>query len=397
MAANNNPNGKNVFFNGPEDWSEWSLTFKRRAIDADIWKYMETGWPTAPKIPQYAQFEAKPPPEDSQPSQQPRNPSTTRTRATHGIAVPSRSKTPRRNYALVSGRSHTEDDDDGEHNEDESEEVEYSRLHTPRQIRLSDLTENGRMNYQDAMMRYRIKEKQWETTQKDKKALSAWVFDTVHKDYLHLFENKELEEMCTELEVLSKPFETRIVEQTREAYYKHLSSIKRFERKMGLWIALWQKSIKDATKYDLIDIYAPAAWCAHLRKSLSEITERKAWVMGEFAILENRIKRGDLDHNSLAATMQARLSGPPRAEQAMINAGFNTLGSYDEKGKKEKDNNKRKRGNEGSRHDSQGPNQERDRSTRGLTTQQQQKTTYRRHYLRSLPRHRPQSGSLSST
>ncbi|KAK4205811.1 hypothetical protein QBC37DRAFT_186401 [Rhypophila decipiens] len=94
--------------------------------------------------------------------------------------------------------------------------------------------------------------------------------------------------------------------------------------------------------------------------------EGKAWVMGEFAILESRIKRGDLDHNSLAATMQARLSGPPRDEQARINAGFNTLGGYDEKGKKEKDNNKRKRGNEGSRHDSQGPNQERDRSTRGI-------------------------------
>ncbi|KAM7203062.1 hypothetical protein V8F33_002410 [Rhypophila sp. PSN 637] len=183
------------------------------------------------------------------------------------------------------------------------------------------------MNYQDAMMRYRIKEKQWETTQKDKKALSTWVFDTVHKDYLHLFEHKELEEMYNELEVLSKLFETRIGEQTREAYYKHLSSIKRFERKMGLWIALWQKSIKDATKYDLIDIYTPAAGCAHLRKSLSEVREGKAWVMGEFAILENRIKRGDLNHNSLAATMQARLSRPPRAEQARINAGFNTLGA----------------------------------------------------------------------
>ncbi|KAK4206004.1 hypothetical protein QBC37DRAFT_462076 [Rhypophila decipiens] len=153
MTANYNANGKNVFFNGPEDWPEWSLTFKRRAINADIWKYMETKWPDVPKIPLYAQFEAKPPPEESQPSQQPRNPSTTRTRATHGIAVPSRSKTPRRNYALVSGRSHTEDDDEREHNEDESEEVENSQLPTPRQIQLSDLTENGRMNYQDAMMR----------------------------------------------------------------------------------------------------------------------------------------------------------------------------------------------------------------------------------------------------
>ncbi|KAK4206003.1 hypothetical protein QBC37DRAFT_156447 [Rhypophila decipiens] len=88
--------------------------------------------------------------------------------------------------------------------------------------------------------------------------------------------------------------------------------------------------------------------------------------MGEFAILESRIQRGDLGHNSLAATMQSRLSGAPRAEQGRINAGFNTLGGYDEKGKKEKDNNKRKRGNEGSRYDSQGPNQYRDRSTRGI-------------------------------
>ncbi|KAM7212508.1 hypothetical protein V8F06_012130 [Rhypophila decipiens] len=363
MSANNNNNGKNVFFNGPEDWPEWSLTFKRRAVDADIWKYLETKWPTAPKIPQYAQFEAKPRPEEQQPRQEPRNPSPARTRAAHGIAVPSRSKTPRRNYALITGRSHTEDEededddgenDDGENNEHESEEVENSRLPTPRQIQLSDLTENGRMNYQDAMTRYRIKERQWETIQKDKKALSAWLFDTVHKDYLHLFEYKELEEIYSELEIVSKPFETRIGEQT---------SIKRFERKMGLWISLWQKSIKDATKYDLIDIYTPAAWCAHLRKALSEITEGKAWVMGEFTILEGRIKRGNLDHNSLAATMQSRISGSPKAEPGRINAGFNTLGGYEERGKKEKDSNKKKRGNEGSRHDNQ--DQERDRSTRG--------------------------------
>ena len=89
---------------------------------------------------------------------------------------------------------------------------------------------------------------------------------------------------------------------------------------MSIWISVWQKSITNAIKYNLIDIYTPEAWCDHLRKALLEITDGRSWVMGEFAILEDRINNGKLDHNSLAATMQARLSNSSRKEQGKTNA-----------------------------------------------------------------------------
>lgn len=352
--ANDNTTTQAVIYNGPQDWHAWSDAIKAKATQALLWTYFQgTPWPSEPRYPEPKDYEAV---------------------ATSGNTSGGSSSTirPPRGVADASQASSATEDDLNERiqalppppaggitdrNNSDYPGIYGAALQARRRrdaalreyaaqrasIALTtirnaetELTARGEKQYQLAVQRYTHEKREFDKTHKEASALLDWTYKSVKVNYHHLFREKRLVERYEALENFSAPFTERITQDTRETYYNHLNAIKKHEKKMGQWIATWMDNMAAAIRYDLDDIITPTTWCPLLANALRNIPEGRQWVLGEFAILEDSIKSGQMDYIAVAAKMQSRLRLSERpGDKRRFDGAFPTYGSEEEEKKEE--------------------------------------------------------------
>lgn len=154
-------NFKGVFYRKPEDWLEWSMAFRKLAESSRILRYIEKlrPWPIEPEYPDPRDYQQKP---RNPPQALPEQPGPSGNRSERGRTTDTQGPS-----RVAQARNRHQDEDD------RSDSLETDHI-----VTVADLTPDGLLTYNDAINRYKVQEKIWDTTSKAQRELNQWVLSS---------------------------------------------------------------------------------------------------------------------------------------------------------------------------------------------------------------------------
>jgi len=292
-----------VRFNKPEDWPEWSNALKTTATAAGIWKYIDPQSNTPlPELPERPKLSSGLFPKRL---------------ISHGPHASQENRVLRSSQSSTPTASSTTAHDDLD-----LEPVEPINETGTRGIPAdpSELTKIGKIKWDYAQQEYKNDRDEVKPKITAATHLTAWIQNTISSDYRRsIKEMTDLRDVYTTLREHYTPFETMIFRRVRTAYKDHLQQAKKYENKMGDWVAQWKSLMEEAVRQDIPEAKDPKSWFPDLTEAMIRSVTGRGIADGYLLSVQAEVYAGLVGYKTLGVTLAQRFATtkptarPPRA------------------------------------------------------------------------------------
>ena len=275
-------------FTRPDQWELWSLEFTERAIDANIWQYIDPDtnkrkpWPTEPEEPDVKTYPKK----------------RLRTITTGGSGVNTRSSS-----ITVMGES-------SQSTQTVVEEIDPNGQPSS----ASEMTKDGAASYQIDLSVYRDQIRRWERIREATATLKKWVTSTISPTYRinSCPQGKTLDVWFKELRKIGAIYEDRMTIDASNAYHAMIKPVTKLPRDLNAWIERWETTMTNSIKKEISDSQSARLWANQLASALSPVMEN--WTTTFLQVNYKAISSNTLDYREVAAQLRdyARTTQPHR-------------------------------------------------------------------------------------
>jgi hypothetical protein len=260
-------------FTRPDQWELYSRELKERAMDADIWQYIDpdndnrASWPTKPEKPDVKTYPKK------------------RLRTTTSIGVSTRasssSETPPSTQTVI-------------------EEIDPAGQ--PRNA--AEMTKDGLLAYQIDMTVHRDELRSWERTRDAIGTLKKWITSTTSTTYRlnACLEGANLDVWFKELQKIGAVYEDRMEIDASNAYHAMIKPVTKLPRDLNAWVDRWETTMTNSIKKGIADAKKAKFWANHLATALSPVID--SWTTTFIQVNYEAISNNTLDYRKVAAQLR---------------------------------------------------------------------------------------------
>jgi hypothetical protein len=260
-------------FTRPDQWELYSRELKERAIDADLWQYIDPdndnriAWPTKPEKPDVKTYPKK------------------RLRTITSIGVSTRASS----SSELSPSTQTvleEIDPEGQ----------------PRNA--GEMTKDGLLAYQIDMSVHRDELKSWERTRDAIATLKKWITSTISATYrLNACpEGENLDVWFKELQKIGAIYDDRMEIDASNAYHAMVKPVTKLPRDLNAWVDRWETTMTNSIKKGITDSKKANFWANHLATALSPVIDN--WTTTFLQVNYDAISNNTLDYRKVAAQLR---------------------------------------------------------------------------------------------
>lgn len=264
MMSQNSSDTPAVIYRTPADWDAFVNQLKLRAEATDLWEATIglEAWPVAPQAPVLGEFER--------------------------AQDPNLSAAQRRAQGLPE--------------------------------RVSQLSEAGRLDYQQACRDYEFISKKWEAYRTRKATLQTWVLSSVSPTYrLTCCHDGNLNDWYTRLLATAQPEMRNKETKASDGYDATMALLthKTTHKQLAGWIEEWEKAMALGVRYEISQVHKTLTWTNHLFTALGRTEHLTSWVTSFRLTKQTKIDDKSLSYIEVAADMRAELqlaakTVPPR-------------------------------------------------------------------------------------